>query len=411
MPAPLPLYHEVHDRIFTLTRPARLPRPSVARLALLITGLIAAQSCVVAQIAAELLALRLTGASEAESVARRLRRTLNDRHLTAATCYEPVLRATLDWPALLRGARHVVIALDESSKASHVHLVRCSLTDWGGALPLVWAVWRQNEPLPDGHSWTTLDVLLERLAALLPPGVEVVLVGDRAYGLPALIDRRRARGWHWVFRLQTNDSHRFRDRRGQEGAVRELVRRHLDRPGRRWKTAGWLFKGAGWRRVALVGVWAAGTKEPLVVLTDLGCRWEVLRTYGRRAWIEPGFRSDKAKGWRWEECQVRAVAHHERLLVAMAWATLLLLCLGLAEAQRRLAGRAARQARRSRPARPQPARESLFTMGLRTVRGWLYRTAEGPLPWRLAAPDGLSWTEQWRADQSHRFIFSTTVRS
>ncbi len=86
-----------------------------------------------------------------------------------------------------------------------------------------------------------------------------------------------------------------------------------------------------------------------MVLTDLPARWRVLRVYQRRFWIEPGFRSDKRKGWQWEERQVRGVARHARLLLALAWASLVALCLGAQAAEARLG------ARRRGGAAPPPA--------------------------------------------------------
>src|SRR5205085_6797602 len=92
MPAHVPLYQETFQTILALTRPAKVRTTSVCRLALLVTGMIAAQSCVLSRVAAELLALDLSAATRGESIQRRLRRTLSDAQLTAATCYEPILR-------------------------------------------------------------------------------------------------------------------------------------------------------------------------------------------------------------------------------------------------------------------------------------------------------------------------------
>src|SRR3712207_9299917 len=94
------------------------------RLALLVTGIIAARSSVLGRVAAELLALGLTQATGAESIARRLRRTLNDERLTAETCYQPVLPHVLDWPTLLAGSRRAVVALAESRKEGPAHLLQ-----------------------------------------------------------------------------------------------------------------------------------------------------------------------------------------------------------------------------------------------------------------------------------------------
>jgi Transposase DDE domain len=413
VPARVPLYHEVLAQITARLDPRRVPAASAVRLALLVTGILAAKSCVLAQVAAELDALALTLARRTESVGRRLRRTLNDGHLTQATCYAPLLPAVLDWPALLAGERRVVLILDESSQADRIHLFRLSLAYRGGSLPLAWAVWEQNVPLPAGGYWAHVDAVLAAAAALLPAGVEVTVVGDRAFAVPALVDRLAARGWHWVLRLTTTGSHRFRDHLGAEHELRTVVARRLPRPGRRFKARGELFKDAGWRAASLVGLWAAGAEEPLVVSTDLPPTWAVLRRYDRRFWIEAGFRTDKTKGWQWEASQVRGVAHHQVLLLGMAWASLVTLCLGAAEAEARLARLAARPdpARPARrPAKPQPPRESLFTLGLRCLRRHLYGTAVRPLTWHLPDLAAPSWLAHWRHRQSLRFIFFSPVR-
>src|ERR671933_2130115 len=134
MPTHCPVFQEVFQRIRTTAVPQPLPYAACCRLALLVTGILAAKSTVLAQIAAELAALHLTRATQAESVARRLRRTLNDAHLTPARCYDPLLKEVIDWPQVLRGSRRVVVILDESTKADQVHLLRASLPDWGGSL-------------------------------------------------------------------------------------------------------------------------------------------------------------------------------------------------------------------------------------------------------------------------------------
>jgi hypothetical protein len=441
--APVPLFQAVCHRIWGATRGHRVPLPSRRRLALLVTGIIAAKSCVLAQVAAEVLLLGVSQATSEASIERRLRRTLADARLDPATGYHPAVRAVLaapPGPAPGGAARRVVLAADDSSKRDRIHLFRLGLAYWGGGLPLAWAVWRQNDPLPGGQYWAEVDGVLDRGAALLPPlpaGVEVVLTGDRAFDVPAFVDRAAARGWRWAVRGKANGSLRFRDRRGREHAVQALVRRHVGAPGRRPKARGHVFKHAGWRPASLVACWAPGEREPLVVLTDLPCRWDVLRLYGRRFWIAPTFRNDKTRGWRWEASQVRGVDHHQRLLLAMAWATLVVLGLGGEAAAARRAAQAARAARRAArqaagtwpvdpahpwrahlPAAPQHAQQSVFTLGLRAARGWVHGRGapttgppKGPLPWRLPAPDAPSWNDQWLHLQAARFNFAKTVRS
>ncbi len=408
MPAQVPLFQEVFQRISIATVGAKLRKSSVRRLALLVTGLIAAKSSVLTKVAGELLELKLTKASQVESIERTLRRTLSDRGLDARQCYESVLHTIIDWGYLLRGSKRVVLSIDESSKEDEVHLFRVSLTFWGHALPLVWAVWQQNEKLPKGKYWSQVDAVLARVSLLLPAGLEVFIVADRFYDMPPFVDRVARFGWHWVVRQQARGSGRFRDLRGREHELAKLLATHLSRPDTRFKARGWIFKDAGWRAASIVGIWAKGEDEPLVVVTDLPTRWEVLELYGRRFWIEPGFRSDKSRGWQWEDSQVQGVEHHERLLLAMAWASLVVLCLGYQEAKARTAALARRTIRviKGKPTIGQPrhARESLFTMGLRRARHWLYQAKAEAIPWLLSELDSVTWYKHWYRQQALRII-------
>jgi hypothetical protein len=378
-----------------------------------VTGILAAQSAVVARVARELDQLAVSAAPQPESIARRLRRTLSDPHLDAATCYAPVLPRVVEWAELAAGGEVVLVA-DESSKADEVHLFRLSLAYWGGSLPLAWAAWEQNVALPDGGYWGHVEAVLTQAAALLPPDVAVVVLADCAYDVPEFVDRVAAHGWRWIVRCKAKSALRFRDRTGRERRLADILSERLPAAGGRWRGRGEVFKKAGWRTASVVAIWGQGQVEPLVVLTDGEPRWAVLRRYERRFWIEAGFRSDKAKGWRWEESQVRGVAHHARLLLGMAWASLVALCLGVAEAQERLARLAATpvrlRRRQQRPGRPRHARESVFTLGLACLRGWLYQTARRPLRWVLPEVEAVSWQERWYQAQAHRFLFAYPVR-
>lgn len=408
MSAQLPFYQLLRQRI-SAALAAHIPAASRDRLALLTTGILAAKSCVIAQVAAELKALHLTHASSADSIARRLRRTLNDPHLDYASCYAPALLHLLDWDDLLRGQRRAILILDESSKADELHLLRVSLPYWGGSLPLAWTLWQQNVALKEGAYWQAIDQVLAQVAKLLPAGLEVVVVADRLYAIPPFIDRLRSYGWHWVVRLTTTGSHRWCDQLGQEHSLREVVRRQLDQPGRRWRARGCLFKDADWRKVEVVGVWGMGHKEPLVVITDLRERWSVLAVYNRRFWIEPGFRNDKRKGWQWESSQVVGVAHHERLLLGMGWASLVTLVAGVEAAEEEVE-RLARRKRRKALVQVRHARESVFTLGLRAMRDWLYQATGCALRWQLSRLDAPSWERQWHQYQALDLIFGSPVR-
>ena len=160
-----------------------------------------------------------------------------------------------------------------------------------------------------------------------------------------------------------------------------------------------------------MGEWALGQAEPVVVLTDLPAAVDGAGSHDRRFWIEPSFGADKSHGWEWEHSQVQGLVHHRRLVLAMAWASLLMLVLGVAEAQRRLATVAHRPPRGPhRPGQPRHARASVFTLGLQQARRWLYGTAQGPLHWWLPALDAPSWRDQWHRAQARYCPALSTVR-
>lgn len=414
MPTGMPFYQEVFQRVFAVTHAAGLRKTVAKRLCLLVVGIIAAENCVLAKAGGKLQTLELTRACCSENVQRTLRRTLSDTRITIEVCYLPVLDQVIDWEEVLRGSKRVMLVVDESSKKDEVHLFRLSLAYWGGTLPLSWAIWEQNTAQPEGSYWPAVERVLAQVCSRLPAGLTVVVLADRLYDNPSFIDRVSAHGWHWIVRCKVNSSLRFEDRRGRVHILGDLIRRNVRAPGMRWKTRGRIFKDAGWRQASVVVVWGQGYKETLAVITDLPPRWEVLEGYGQRFWTEPGFRNDKKKGWQWEDSQVKGLEHQQRLLVAMAWASLIMLCLGVQEAQRQreqLAERAAKAKERGKkPAEPQPARHSLFTMGLHVAQRWLDRRTPCVIPWLLSEINSTSWERRWFAYQSQlhlSYVFQT----
>lgn len=384
MPAPLRIYQQLVRQIKRCAPSVRIS--SVRRLALLVQGIAASEHCTLRRAAREVRAMGLSRA-QPESIARRLRRTVADLRLDAGTGLAALLAEAVTWPT----TAPVLLVLDESNTPGGLHVLRLSLAYRGSCLPVAWAVWPQQQKLAPGAYWRHLEGVLDRGAALLPPGVRVVLLADRAYDIPPLLDRLSARGWDWIIRVKARSAMVWREAEAAEQPLRDLVASALTGPGTRLRASGQTFKKAGWRAAHLLGEWGHGYTEPLVVLTSLPPRWSVLGRYARRFWIEAAFRQDKSAGWDWQGSQVRQPAHQERLLLALAWASLLVLSLGAREAAR------ASTARRGTRAQPTHPRDSLFTLGLSRFRAVLYGTARGRLSWRLPRLTAPSWCAEWRA--------------
>jgi len=407
MSGPRELFQEVVGHINSAVEDAGVRITSVRRLALLVTGLLLGQHAALARIASQLETLELTEAHDVSHIARRLRRALSDEQLELRTCYLPTVHALVDWEWLRHHRQPVTLIVDDSTKEETIHRLQLSLAYRGNSVPLAWSVWTQNEPLPDGEYWQRLEGLLAEVATVLPPDLSVLVLADRAFDVAPFVDRIRAHGWHWLIRVKAESELRWRDRTGHECALHDWRQAHLVKPGQRVRARGEVFKGAGWREASLVGVWAAGEAEPLVVISDQPASWERADDYRRRFWIEAGFRSDKSHGWNWEASGVQGVEHNDRLLLAMAWATLIAFSLGCQQAATQLRQLARRAIRSQRPPKDCHARFSLLTMGLRQTNRLIAGLSHGPLFIRLPEPDASSWNDSWTAAVIRRYEHQT----
>ena len=361
------------------------------RLTLLTLGMIQAESAAPAKIAQA--GRALSGrATQTESIERRLRRIVSDPRIQARQCHQPLVKAILKNSAM----DTLFLVVDPSLQEDRVVLV--SLHTWyrGRSLPLVWTTWPANRPLEGAGFWQRIDQLLGQAQPLIPHGVRVIVLADRAFGTPAFTDLVAKRGWHWIVRVQGQT--RCQDRCGRERAVADLVQSK----GQRRKLRGQVFKKAGWRTASVVVYWGRRHRTPLCLVSDLPADWVLIRYYKHRFAIEPTFRDFKSYGWHWEQIQIKNLDHLNVLLVGMALATWLTLLVGALQAKAYLTQPPSGQRR----TRPWPAKYSLFQLGLQL---WHNCLAEGLLPLLWSAlPDWEvpNWSTQLTAHHVHAFIFA-----
>ncbi|MBE0490544.1 MAG: transposase [Halomonas sp.] len=349
------------------------------RLTLLVTGMIKGKSASPAAIAKAVHTLGLSGAKP-ESIERRVRRIENDDQVTAALCFHPFAKERLLWGR----PSELLLIMDPTTEEDDVVMLSAAIWYRGRALPLAWAVWPANTPLEGDGFWTRVEALLALVAELLPLRVKVTWLADRAFGTPAFTDLLTQRGWHYAVRVQGQT--RYRDRRGVERPVKDLVRV----PGQRSKLRGRVFKKRGWREASVIVYWGRSFDDPLCLVSDLPPRWYLLRWYRRRYGIEATFRDYKSYGWRWEQGQVRDIAHIERLLVGMALATWIALFAGTQVAAEYLANVPAG----GRRTRPWAAKRSLFHLGLEKLHQALQADYPVPLHQELTDWDAPNWSRQ-----------------
>jgi hypothetical protein len=356
-----------------------LPRRTRVRLIFFILGILLSGSLVLRRIACThaYLTPQTTCAASHE---RRLRRVLNDPHLTWERSYARVVRRLL---ARERPHQWVII-LDESGHTDRLRVLTAALWYRGRAMALAWVSWPGQTKQTTSY-WVRCTTVLEMVASLLPADATVVVVADRAFGCPVFTDPVAARGWAWLVRVQGQP--RFRS---QQGHVQPL-RTQVSAAGQRWKGRGWLFKDAGWREASCVVLWGRAHREPLLLASSLALGWDLIALYKKRAAIEALFRDWKSSGWQWEASQVRDLAHQERLLLGLAFATLLTLLLGTAAAEQE------RQAPPHRSVRRRWAgTHSLLGLGREAFWQRLWRNTRTPIGWELANLDGPQWAAESR---------------
>jgi hypothetical protein len=359
------------------------------RLALLVTGIIGSKSSSPARIAKALSTLGLSAASE-ESIERRVRRIENDPEITAGLCFHRMAYYRLRFGQ----PQELHLAIDPTSQDERVVMLTVSVWYRGRSLPLAWAVWLANTPLTGARFWVRVAALLDLVAQLVPARVKVVILGDRAFGTPAFTDLVTAYGWDYIVRVQ-GQTH-YRDARGREGTIRQLVAH----PGERRKLRGQVFKKRAWRSAAVVVVWGKTHKTPLCLVTSLPPEWSVVPFYRHRYAIEAFFRDCKSSGWDWERNQVTDLAHTERLLVGLALATWLTLGVGTQVAAEYLA-----QPPTPRRTRPPQAKYSLFTLGLDRLHAWWAGLCHARLCFDLYDWSAPAWSTQATTRHARAFVF------
>ena len=360
-----------------------LPQAARQRLVFLVIGVLVAGTVVLRRVSITQSHIGMSTV-QAASHERRLRRTMNDPHLgQAVPMYGRLVRRVLQ---RMPAGQRVWLILDESGHSDVVRVLLAALWYRGRAIPLAWVLWRAQHPHAESY-WTDCQTLLTQVAAILPDGVAVTVLADRAFGCPAFTDLVVAHGWDYLVRVQGQT--RLRQADGTTVALRHV----LEAAGQRWVGTGQAFKKQGWRSVTAIAYWRATCREPLLLVSRCAPSWDLVRQYRRRGAIEALFRDWKTSGWQWEASQVRDPQHQAVLVLVLAIVTLLTLCLGEEAAQACLA-----QPSQTGRRRPWHARDSLFRLGRDRLWQPLWQQDERPIDWTLTQFNAPNWsTECWQA--------------
>lgn len=301
--------------------------------------------------------LDLLSHAKPTSTERRWQRLMANKALPVPELCRQVGRQMLgQW-----GQRRMLLLLDETGLGNRLRCLKISVAFRRRALPLDWICYKPDA-LPASQPQLVAR-LLRRLAPMLPPQADVVLLADRGLAWPLLIDLCQELGWHFVLRVQGQSHVLLPD--GTHRAIQELA----DQPGQQWMGRGGIFHVAGWRKVNIVTLWESQQDQPWLLVTDLEPTRQRCRDYGKRTGQEESFRDDKSHGLNWQDSRIWIPEHAERLLLVMALAMWLTIAVGVQVVKRAWRRRIDRASRRTL---------SIFQLGHRWLERCLYSSRAPP---------------------------------
>jgi Transposase DDE domain len=236
-----------------------------------------------------------------------------DPRTTSAFLFRWILE---DWPN-----RQLVLALDPTNIEDRFTVLAISVLYRSCAVPVMWTALPGGEPGAWEPHW---ERMLKQLAALTPPGWQVLVLTDRGMYSPRLFHGLVGLGWHPFLRIRAQGFWR------PMGSQKWSDLSELPLPED--QTQAWaaeVFKNDGGRlECTLVGYAGPGYAEPWLIVTDLAPAVAKASWYGLRGWIEQGFKRVKGEGWRLPRTRISRCERLERVWLAVAVATLWVLEVG-----------------------------------------------------------------------------------
>jgi hypothetical protein len=293
-------------------------------LAALISGIVGSRRTSLSAIASKIPTGGSPKGGGRESRIKRFSRWIANDRIDADTYYLPFVRALLEGlppgPLVLvmdgsligRGCQALVISvLYESPHGSR-------------ALPLVWSVVTGGK----GHlSEQMHQGLVRRVAPLIPPGREVVFLGDGEYNGVGLLGLLTQQGWKFACRVGRNTK-LCEDDEWFSLSFLPVT------PGDRVELSDVLFTEHGFGPVLVTAQWREGDDGPLYLVSNFDFFHEATAWYAKRFLIETFFSDQKSRGFYLCHSHLSDPMRLSRLMIATCLAYLWMVCLG-AEVRRR----------------------------------------------------------------------------
>jgi len=305
----LQIYHSVFNQICQWLPEERVTRQR--NMALLITGLFLGAAVHMPKIVR-----KWPVAGKLPSLVNRLRRFLNNPHVVVKEWYRPVAKELVQPFA----GGQIRLVVDCTKVGFYFRLLTISIAYRKRTLPLAWIVHRGRK----GHiKAEEIIALFDYVAQLLPENSQIWVVGDTGFQSVKLLRWFMRRHWHFVIR--------------QQGRIKVYRAGHdwcklnhfaLDEGETRF--VGWVRltekHNAGW--FWLILHWEHGEDEPWYLVSDCSGKFNLIRMYKVRMWVEEMYGDLKGHGFDLEATRLNDVDRISRLVFAACLTFVWLITLG-----------------------------------------------------------------------------------
>lgn len=204
------------------------------------------------------------------------------------------------------GGKRAVLMLDQSKIGEGFECLMVSLRLGERALPLVWHVARTRGNI----GFEAQSVLLDRLAAMVPEGCDILLTADRFYGTAALIGWCQKARWGYRIRLKSNLTLQHRGAEITSGDVARFARGDYQGIERAELYSTGIFTN-------IATLHENGYHKPWIIAMDAAPTAGRVRDYGMRWGIEALFSDFKSRGFGITQTHLTHADRIERLIVVL----------------------------------------------------------------------------------------------
>lgn len=342
------LYSWVEELLFETYNGYKIKSGLIKTLAMMITGMLLAPHVQLFAIAMCVpLLVKLS------SIVRRLERFVDNEQVKPERFFAPFVAAMI---AAL-GNETAYLIIDCTKVGPKCRTLFIGLAYHNTVLPLVWKTYKGKKGHLKGEHH---QQLLQQVQRYVQHCRHVVILGDAEFSNAPVINQCRSRRWNFVLRFQSNYRVQL-EAGGEWQSAQEIYEAVGLRPGqvRQWHIAAFT-QAHQHSNLIMIIQWDEGQDEPLCLISNPDSSEPAHWLYDKRFWVETLFGNCKSRGFQLDRVLMTDPAHIDRLMLAIAIATSLMLGLGthlIVSGQRDLVDRADRRDL------------SLFQIGWR----WFYR--------------------------------------